>query len=215
MIKINLLKEKEKKKPSIQPTAESLKGLDVSTFFKLDKSQYYLSALLWIGVLGMGFWYLKTSKDLTDIKREIDQLQAERSRLEAKAKQVLDEKKNIESEISALKAEMEAIDSSKDILIGLKALYEPFNKSFVSFSSSIPTVSWMLTYSQSLDIDNRKLKAEFDLHSFDYSSIGYYMNNLKSKNIEVSITSIERKTNQSGYEYYSTRLTTEKSVGGE
>jgi hypothetical protein len=215
MIKINLLKEKKTKKTLPQPTFASLKEVKVNDLLKLDKAQYYLSVLLWIGVLGMGGWYLKTSKEITQIKREIDQLQAEKNRLEGIAKRISEEKKEIESEISALKTEIDMIERSKDILIGLKALYEPFNNSFVSFSSSVPSVSWTITYSQSLDIENRKLKTEFDLSSFDYASIGSYANSLKKNNVEVFISGIERKTTPNGYEYYSTKLVAEKSVGGK
>jgi len=57
MIKINLLKEKKTKKTLPQPTLVSLKEIRVGDLLKLDKTQYYLSALLWIGVLGMGGWY--------------------------------------------------------------------------------------------------------------------------------------------------------------
>jgi len=215
MIKINLLKEKKTKKTLPQPTFASLKEVKINDLLKLDKAQYYLSVLLWIGVLGMGGWYWKTSKEITETKREIDQLQAEKNRLEGIAKRISEEKKEIESEMSALRAEMDAIERSKDILIGLKAFYEPFNNSFISFSSSIPSVSWTLTYSQSLDIENRKLKTEFDLSSFDYASIGSYANSLKKNNVEVFISSIERKTTPNGYEYYSTKLVAEKSVGGK
>ncbi len=215
MIKINLLKQKKAKKTLPQPTFASLKEVKVSDLLKLDKAQYYLSALLWIGVLGMGGWYSKISKEITQIKLEIDQLQVEKNRLEGIAKRISEEKKEIESEISALKTEMDAIERSKDILIGLKSLYEPFNNSFVSFSSSIPSVSWTITYSQSLDIENRKLKTEFDLSSFDYASIASYANSLKKNNVEVFISSIERKTTPNGYEYYSTKLVAEKSVGGK
>jgi hypothetical protein len=215
MIKINLLKEKKTKKTLPQPTFASLKEVNISDLLKLDKAQYYLSVLLWIGVLGMGVWYLKISKEITQIKREIDQLQAEKNRLEGIAKRISEEKKKIESEISTLKAEMDMIERSKDILIGLKAFYEPFNDSFVSFSSSVPSVSWTLTYSQSLDIENRKLKTEFDLSSFDYASIGSYANSLKKNNVEVFISGIERKTTPNGYEYYSTKLVAEKSIGGQ
>ena len=215
MIKINLLKEKKAKKALPQPTLVSLKEIRVGDLLKLDKTQYYLSALLWIGVLGMGVLYWKTSKEITEIRREIDQLQAEKNRLEVMAKRISEEKKKIESEMSALRAEMDMIERSKDILIGLKAFYEPFNNSFVSFSNSVPSVSWTLTYSQSLDIENRKLKTEFDLSSFDYASIGSYANSLKKNNVEVFISGIERKTTPNGYEYYSTKLVAEKSIGGK
>jgi len=215
MIKINLLKEKKAKKTLPQLTLVSLKEVNISDLLKLDKAQYYLSALLWICVLGMGVWYWKISKELTRIKLEIDQLQVEKNRLEGLAKRISEEKKKIESEISALKTEMDAIERSKDILIGLKSLYEPFNNSFINFSSSIPSVSWTLTYSQSLDIENGKLKTEFDLSSFDYASISSYANSLRKKNAEVFINAIERKTTPNGYEYYSTKLVAEKSIGGQ
>jgi len=215
MIKINLFKEKKAKKALPQPTFASLKEIRVGDLLKLDRAQYYLSVLLWIGVLGMGGWYWKISKEITEMKREMDQLQAEKTRLEGIAKRISEEKKEIESEMSALRAEMDAIERSKDILIGLKAFYEPFNDSFVSFSNSVPSVSWTLTYSQSLDIENRKLKTEFDLSSFDYASIGSYANSLKKKNVEVFISGIEKKVTPNGYEYYSTKLVAEKSVGGK
>jgi hypothetical protein len=215
MIKINLLKEKKTKKTLPQLTFASLKEVKVSDLLKLDKAQYYLSALLWICVLGMGVWYWKTSKEITKIKLEIDQLQAEKNRLEGMAKRISEEKKKIESEISALRTEMDMIERSKDILIGLKAFYKPFNDSFISFSNSIPSVSWTLTYSQSLDIENRKLKTEFDLSSFDYASIGSYANSLRKDNTEVFISGIERKVTPNGYEYYSTKLVAEKSVEGK
>ena len=215
MIKINLRKEKKAKKTLPQPTSVSLKEIRLGDLLKLDKAQYYLSVLLWICVLGMGVWYWKISKELTQIKLEIDQLQVEKSRLEGLAKRISEEKKGIESEISALKTEMDAIERSKDILIGLKSLYEPFNNSFISFSSSVPSVSWMFTYSQSLDIETRKLKTEFDLSSFDYASISSYANSLRKKNAEVFISAIERKTTPNGYEYYYTKLISEKSIGGQ
>jgi len=215
MIKINLLKEKKAKKTLPQPAFASLKEVNISDLLKLDRAQYYLSVLLWIGVLGMGGWYWKISKEITEIKREIDQLQAEKNRLEGIANRISEEKKEIESEVSALRAEMDMIERSKDILIGLKAFYEPFNNSFVSFSNSVPSVSWTLNYSQSLDIENRKLKTEFDLFSFDYASIGSYANSLKKNNVEVFISNIERKTTPNGYEYYSTILVAEKSIGGK
>ena len=215
MIKINLLKEKKAKKTLPQLTLASLKEVNISDLLKLDRAQYYLSVLLWIGVLGMGVLYWKTSKEITQIKLEIDQLQVEKNRLEGIAKRISEEKKEIESEMSALRAEMDAIERSKDILIGVKSFYEPFNNNFVSFSSSVPSVSWTLTYSQSLDIENRKLKTEFDLSSFDYASIGSYANSLKKNNAEVFISGIERKTTPNGYEYYSTKLVAEKSIGGK
>ncbi len=215
MIKINLLKEKKAKKTLTQPASVSLKEIRLGGLLKLDKAQYYLSALLWLGVLGMGVWYWKISKEITQIKLEIDQLQAEKNRLDGLAKRISEEKKEIETEISALKTEMDAIERSKDILIGLKSLYEPFNNSFISFSSSVPSVSWMFTYSQSLDMENRKLKTEFDLSSFDYASISSYANSLRKKNAEVFISGIERKTTSNGYEYYSTKLIAEKSIGGQ
>jgi hypothetical protein len=138
-----------------------------------------------------------------------------RADVESIVKRISEEKKGIESEISALKTEMDAIERSKDILIGLKSLYEPFNNSFISFSSSVPSVSWMFTYSQSLDIETRKLKTEFDLSSFDYASISSYANSLRKKNAEVFISAIERKTTPNGYEYYYTKLISEKSIGGQ
>jgi hypothetical protein len=215
MIRINLLKEKKAKKNLPQPTLVSLKEVKVSDLLKLNKAQYYLSALLWICVLGMGVWYWKISKELTQIKLQIDQLQVEKNRLEGINKRISEEKKEIESEMSALRAEMDMIERSKDILVGLKLLYEPFNNSFISFSSSVPSVSWMFTYSQSLDMENRKLKTEFDLSSFDYASISSYANSLRKNNAEVFINAIERKTTPNGYEYYYTKLVAEKSIGGQ
>jgi DNA repair exonuclease SbcCD ATPase subunit len=215
MIKINLLKEKKAKKTLPQPTFASLKEVKVSDLLKVDKTQYYLSVLLWIGVLGMGGWYWKISKEITQIKRELDQLQVEKNRLESIVKRISEEKRQIESEMSALRAEMDMIERSKDILIGLKAFYQPFNNGFVSFSNSLPSVSWTLTYSQSLDIENRKLKTEFDLYSFDYASIGSYINSLRKNNTEVFISGIEKKTNPNGYEYYSTKLVAERSISGK
>jgi hypothetical protein len=94
MIKINLLKEKKAKKTLPQPTLVSLKEVKVSDLLKLDKAQYYLSVLLWIGVLGMGVWYWKISKEITQIKLEIDQLQAEKNRLEVMASAFQKKRKN-------------------------------------------------------------------------------------------------------------------------
>jgi hypothetical protein len=212
MIKINLLKEKKAKKTLPQLTLVPLKEVKVSDLLKLDKAQYYLSALPWICVLGMGVWYWKISKKLTQIKLQIDQLQVEKNRLEELAKRISDRKEKIESGISALKAEMDMIERSKDILVGLKLLYEPFNDGFISFSSFVSSVSWMFAYSQSLDIENRKLKTEFHLSSFDYASISSYANSLRKKNAEVFISGIERKVTPNGYEYYSTKLVAEKKA---
>ncbi|WP_448587258.1 PilN domain-containing protein [Thermocrinis sp.] len=215
MIKINLLKEKKARKTEALPVKPALKEIKISELIKLGKTEHYLSIVLWLGVLGVGVWYWRTSAQLKEIKREMDQLQVERNILSAKAQQMLEERKRIEAEINQLTNEINTLERSKDILIGLKELYIPFNNGFRAFSSSIPSTSWMITYSQTLDVENKKLNTEFELNSFDYASISAYTRSLRKTDGEVFISNVERKTNPNGYEYYFAKLTAEKNIGGK
>ncbi|WP_448583460.1 PilN domain-containing protein [Thermocrinis sp.] len=215
MIKINLLKERKTGRAETLPAKPTLREIRIDQIFKLFRVEYYLSIALWVGVLGMGLWYWKISTQLTEIKREMDQLQVEKNTLSAKAQRMAEEKKKIEDEIAKLNNEINALDRSRDILIGLKELYVPFNEGFRTFSSSVPPTSWLITYSQTLDIENRKLTTEFELSSFDYASISTYTGGLRKANNGVFVSSVERKTNPSGYEYYLAKLTAEKNIGGK
>ena len=215
MIRINLLREKKPKKAEISPYKKTLREIRIGELVKLVKVEVYLSVALWLSVLGVGAWYWKASTQLNKIKREVDQLQAEKNRLSVQAQRIVEEKKKIESEINQLKSEIDALDRSKDILIGLKELYIPFNEGFKTFSSSVPPASWIIAYNQTLDVGGGKLTTEFELSSFDYNSISAYTVSLKKANNEVFVSSIERKTNPSGYEYYFARLNVERSIGGK
>jgi len=215
MIKINLLKGKRPGKAEAPPARPTLREIKIEEIFRLVRAEYYLSIVLWLGVLGVGVWYWKTSTQLTEIKREMDQLQAEKNRLSAKAQRIAEEKRKIEAEITRLNNEINALDRSKDILIGLKELYTPFNDVFRTFSSSVPPTGWLITYNQNLNTENRKITTEFELSSFDYASISGYTSSLRKANSEVFVSSIERKTNSSGYEYYLARLNIEKNIGGK
>ena len=215
MIKINLLKDKKSAKVEVQSAKPSLKEIKVGDLLKLEGKEYLLSIPMWLGVVGLGVWYWKISNQLTEVKREIDQLQAEKSRLSERVRKITEEKQRIESEIANLNNEIAIIDRSKDILVGLKGLYIPFNNSFRSFSSSIPPTGWLVRYSQSLDLQNRKLKTEFELNSFDYASITAYTNGLTRASSEVFVSGIERKASPNGYEYYSAKLSVERDIGGK
>jgi len=215
MIKINLLKEKRPRRIEVPSTKIALKEIKIGELLKLGGKEYLLSIPLWLGIVGVGVWYWRISTQLTKVKREIDQLQVEKSMLSERVRKITEEKKKIESEIANLNNEIALIERSKDILVGLKSLYIPFNDGFRSFSSSIPSTGWLVRYSQTLDLENRKLKTELELNSYDYASIGIYAGVLRKTSSEVFVSNIERKTNPSGYEYYFAKLNAEKNIGGK
>ncbi len=214
MIKINLAKERERKR-LLEKEIKPAVGLPkIGIPIKREASVYYLSAILWLCVILTGIYYYRLSSEREQIKREIDQLNAQKIQLQAKAKRFMEEKKAIERSIADLENRIKDIEKSKDILIGLKSYYVPFNQTFLSYVKSAPSISWISSYRQTFDINNPAIKTEMELQSLDYSGISYYSKRLAQLSKVVNVSSVERKVNQYGFEYYSARLTAEKSLYG-
>ncbi|MCS7285160.1 MAG: hypothetical protein NZ527_05520, partial [Hydrogenobacter thermophilus] len=154
------------------------------------------------------------SSEANQLKKEIDQLNAQKTVLQTKAKKFVEEKKAIEASIAQLENRIKDIEKSKDILLGLKSYYAPFNQTFFSYVKQAPSVSWISSYRENLDINSSVIKVEMELQSLDYSGISYYSKQLSSLSKVVSVSSIERKVNQYGFEYYSAKLSAEKTLYG-
>lgn len=117
MIRINLLKSEQKKK-SISIDLTALKSLKVQDLLKVN-SLYYAGAFLWIVVILAAGYYFKLNQDKENLRRKLEELNAEKSRLQAQSKRFLEQKKSLEAEIARLKAQIQDIDKSKDIIVGL------------------------------------------------------------------------------------------------
>jgi len=212
MIKINLAKvRKEEAKRGIAFDLSPLKTLKVQDLFKAG-GEYYAGLLLWLGVVAVLGYYWKVRQDVEHLKAEINNLNAERARLQAQAKKFLDEKKAIEERIAKIKKEIQDVERSKDIIVGLKAYYEPFNSGFSFYMSYVPKTSWISSYRQSLDINQQKLTSELEINSFDYESLSSYGKALSNTSQRASLAQLERKLNPHGFEYYSAKLSSERNL---
>ncbi len=212
MIRINLAKvRREEKKKGLSLDLSTLKGLKVQDLFKAG-GEYYAGIVLWIAVLGALGYYWKVNKEKEALKAELDRLNAEKTRLQAQAKKFLDEKKAIEERIAKIKKEIQDVERSKDIIVGLKAYYEPFNSGFSFYMSYVPKAAWISSYRQSLDINQQKLTSELEINSFDYESLSSYGKALSNASQRASLAQLERKLNPHGFEYYSARISSERNL---
>jgi hypothetical protein len=210
MIKINLAKKKEEKelKPAVGRIPQ------ISLPIQKEKAIYYLSVILWISFALTLLYYLKLHSDMENLRKQLEELNAQKVQLQVKAKKFAEEKKLIENNIRDLENRIRDIDKSKDIIVGLKSYYVPFNNTFLFHVKSVPSVSWISSYKESLDINTSLIKAELELQSLDYYGISNYTKKLASLSRAIEVSSVERKTNQYGFEYYSAKLSTEKTLYG-
>lgn len=212
MIKINLAKvRKEEPKRGVSIDFTSLKSLKIQDLLKAG-GEYYAGLVLWIGVVAVLGYYWKVNKDKEALKVELDRLNAEKTRLQAQAKKLLDEKKQIEERIAKLKKEIQNVEKSKDIIVGLKAYYDSFNAGFYFYTRQVPRTSWVSSYKQSLDINQQKLTSELEINSLDYDSLSSYGRAIGAGSQKASLAQLERKVNPHGFEYYSAKLSSEKSL---
>ncbi len=212
MIKINLAKvRKEEAKRGIAFDLSSLRTLKVQDLLKAG-GEYYAGLLLWLGVVAVLGYYWKVRQDVEHLKAEINNLNAERARLQAQAKKFLDEKKAIEERIAKIKKEIQDVERSKDIIVGLKAYYEPFNSGFFFYTSYVPRASWVNSYKQSLDLEKQTLISELEINSLDYNGLSRYGKSLGEGSQRALLTKLERKVNPHGFEYYSIKITAERQL---
>ncbi len=212
MIRINLARvRKEEAKRGIAFDLSSLKTLKVQDLLKAG-GEYYVGLLLWLGVVGILVYYWKVKGEVDSLKAELNNLNAEKTRLQAQVEKFLNEKKAIEERIASIKKNIQGIESSKDIIIRLKAYYEPFNSGFSLYTSKVPRTSWISSYRQSLDISQGRLTSELEISSFDYDSLSLYSKALSNASQDVYLSQLERKVNPYGFEYYSAKLSSEKSL---
>ena len=213
MIKINLVDRGKREKKGISLDLRGLKGLKVQDLLK-GSPEYPVGIISWLVLLGVGAYYINLNSQVGKLKKEVERLNTERAQLQAKAKEFLDRKKAIEEEINKLKKDIENIESSKDIIVGLKAYYRPFNATMDAYLSSLPKVSWVSSYRQSLDMNTGLIKSEFEISSLDYASASNYGQKLSRISKDLQISSVERKTNPHGIEYYTLKLTAVKEAEG-
>ncbi len=210
MIKINLVKKKEEKE--LKLTAGRVPRIALPT--QKENAIYYLSIILWLGFVLTLLYYLKLRSNTENLKKRIDELNVQKTQLQVKAKKFAEEKKLIEDNIKNLENRIKDVEKSKDIIVGLKSYYTPFNSTLFFHVRSVPSVSWISSYKESLDINALLIKAELELQSLDYYGISNYTQRLASLSKAVEVSSIERKVNQYGFEYYSARLSTAKTLQG-
>ncbi|MCS7307426.1 MAG: hypothetical protein NZ526_02615 [Aquificaceae bacterium] len=212
MIKINLAKVRKEKASAITSfDLSSLKNLRVQELFKAG-GEYYAGAAAWLAVVAILGYHWKIAQEKEALKAEVDRLKAEKMRLESQAKGFLERKNQIEERISTLRKEIQDIERSKDIVIGLKSYYIPFNSGFHFYTAYAPKASWIKSYKQTLDMHGQTLKVELDVNSLDYSSLGAYGSFLAKNSQKVTFTSLERNVNPYGFEYYTMKVTAEKSL---
>jgi len=210
MIKINLVKDKKEKKR----LEKELKAPSVALKVERDKALLYASAGLWLIFVALLVYNFKLSSDIEKVKKEVDELNAQKTSIQAKAKKFLEEKQAIEQSIAALESRIRDVEKGKDILVGLKSYYEPFSQTLFSYANTAPSMSWITSYRQNLDLNNGVISTELDFNSFDYESIGKYTKSLESKSDSVKLSSLERKVNEYGFEYYTVKLTSERKLTG-
>ncbi len=210
MIKINLLRG-EKKKKSVSIDLSALKTVKIQDLFKIG-SLYYAGGFLWLVTLLILGYYFKLNQEKKELSLKLEELNMERLKLQAQAKRFSEEKKLLEGEIERLKAQIQDIDRGKDIILGLKSYHYPFNKSLDAYIMSLPRVSWISNYKQSLDISTQTVKSELVINTFDYQSLGVYGRLIKATSQKIAISPVERKTTPSGFEYYTAKLSIEKPI---
>ncbi len=211
MIRINLVKKREKVEVErIRLGKEKI----ARAIPKVPKVEYVLALIAWLAVVLMLAYYFRLSSERSKLRVEVDSLNAQKIQLQSRAKKFLEEKKTIEGRIASLESKVKDIERSKDILVGLKSYYQPFNQSLLSYTKSVPSVSWISSYSQSLDINGGSIKTDMELQSLDYKGISAYGERLSSMSRSVNLTSLERKVNQYGFEYYTVKLSTERKLPG-
>ncbi len=212
MIRINLIKEEKRKR------GFELKGIDLKRLkeYKLedlvrgDRSFYVLSGLLWIALGGFVAYYFAMTQKRSALMQEISRLEEERRRIEAQHKKFLEEKQGLEAEINRIKGMIADIEKGKDILVGLKSYYAVFNDSLRIYSSKLPSGAWLSEYKQSLDLNGGVMKVEMGLASLDPDAIGSYGRSIKTDSSVISISNLERKAGQYGFEFYTAKLSVER-----
>ncbi len=210
MIKVNLVGKEKRERKGL---AIDLKAIKVQDLFK-GRPEYFAGILSWLLLGGVAVYYLSLSSRLDTAKRQVEDLRLQKSQLQAKAKEFIDKKKALEEEISRLRGEIEGIERSKDIIVSLKAQYEPFNKTLDIYLNNLPKVSWVSNYRQSFDTSTGLIKSEFEVNSLDYTSASNYGQRLSSFSKEVQVSSVERKLNPNGIEYYTLKLTAVREAEG-
>ncbi|MEJ5339470.1 MAG: hypothetical protein WHS43_07435 [Aquificaceae bacterium] len=212
MIKINLARvRKERPEKAVAVDIAAIRRLRLRDLFKAG-GEYYAGIVLWIGVVAVLGYYWKVNQDVDALKAELNRLNAEKVKLQTEAKRFLDEKKAVEERIARIKKEIQDIERSKDIILGLKSYYEPFNSGFLFYTSYVPKASWVSSYRQNLDLDRQMLVTELEVNSLDYNSLSNYGKTLGTGSQRVMLTQLERKLNPHGFEYYSIKLNTEREL---
>ncbi|MEN3028037.1 MAG: hypothetical protein ABDH29_02200 [Aquificaceae bacterium] len=210
MIRINLAKvRKEKPKSALDLTA--LKRLDIGALLKAG-GEYYVGLAVWLLLIILLGYYWKIHKEGESLKTELERLNAEKTRLQAEANRFLEERKNLESSIADLKKNIQEIEKSKDVIVGLKAYYEPFGAGLNFYSSQVPRTAWINSYRQSLDISKQVLIAELEIGALDYASLASYGKALRAIPGKASVTQLEKKMTPNGFEYYTAKLNAELQI---
>lgn len=208
MIKINLLGVKKEKKKTFAVDLTALKNLKFQDLLKAG-GEYYAGLALWVVFALVLVYYWKLDRERASLRAELDRLNAEKTSLQARANKFLEEKKALEESISRLKKSIQEIENSKDIIMGLKAYYEPFSAGLGFYSSQVPRTAWINSYKQSLDISKQTLGAELEIGALDYASLTSYGKALNALPGRASVSQLERKTTPGGFEYYTAKLNAE------
>ncbi len=208
MIKINLLKP-ERKGRAVDFAA--LKEIKLQEVLKAGP-EYYLGFILWLFLLLLIAYNYKLNQDRVSLRKELERLNVEKAQLQARAARFIEERKEIEKRIAGVRKDIESLDKNKDVILGLKSYYEPFNSSFLTYTARIPKISWIGKYGQSLDMEKQRLSVNFEFHSPDYRGITAYSESVGGLSKEAGSLSLERRLNHHGVWYYTAKLSVEKPL---
>lgn len=212
MIKIDLSRiRKEERKRVAPPQLSSLKEVRLESLLKMG-AEYYAGLFFWACLIALLAYYWKVEKDKATIKAELDRLNAEKTNLQAQVGRFSEERKRLEESIASIKREIENVEKGKDIIVGLKSYYDYFNSGLSLYTSYVPKSSWISTYKQTLNLQTNTLSTELEINAFDYQALSSYGKVVEQVSQKVNLSTMERKLNPHGFEYYSLKLNAERPI---
>ncbi|MDW8237904.1 MAG: hypothetical protein RMJ32_05820 [Aquificaceae bacterium] len=209
MIKINLLKSQKIAKGPVTDA-----GVSAPTIKLGETLNYVLIAGFFLAVIVGLFIYsnnLKSQKQA--IEQRIAELQTQKQTLQQQQQKILQEKQQLEQQIAAIKVEIERLENAKDVILGMKDYYPRFSSGLNFYTKNLPTDAWMNAYRQSINLNDASMNVEFELNSLNFETLSSYGKKIEDARMSMFMGQIERKVNQAGFEYFTTKVTSQ-GLGG-
>lgn len=208
MIKINLLKSQKASKAIASQTAPAIEIKFKDTF------QYALIGVFFaIVVGGLLFYYNDLQSQKKKVEQQIAELQTKKQALQQQQQKVLQEKQLLEQQIAAIKVEIERLDTVRDVVLGMKDYYPRFSSGLEFYTKTLPSDAWINAYRQSINLNDASMSVEFELNSLSFETLSNYGKKIEDARKSVFMGQIERKVNQAGFEYFTTKVNSQ-SLGG-